>query len=383
MSEELGMRSEELAKVSLYFENGLMLEAKGFGAMGTSVGEVVFNTSLTGYQEIVTDPSYAGQFVTFTMPEIGNVGCNAQDMESQGAHCKGIIVRTYQDRPSNFRCEETLAALLEKNGVLGICEIDTRFITKMLREEGAMMMVASTEIHEKEALKKVLDESPRIEDINYIEQVSTKEAYTHNEARFNMDTFNYDKPETTKKIIALDFGIKRNILNELTHAGMEVTVVPNDMSAEDIIAKIDSKEIDGVFLSNGPGDPLILKDEQEKIKKLIAHKVPLFGICLGHQLLSIAHGYDTYKLQFGHHGGNHPVMNAMTNTVEITAQNHNYNVPDNITEVATVTHTNLFDNTIEGLKYKDSPSMSVQHHPEASPGPHESAYIFTAFREML
>ncbi len=372
-----------MQKVSLYFENGLMLEAKSFGATGTSVGEIVFNTSLTGYQEIVTDPSYAGQFVTFTMPEIGNVGCNAQDMESRGAHCKGIIVRTYQDRPSNFRCEETLASLLKRNGVLGICEIDTRFLTKMLREEGAMMMVASTEIHEEAELKKVLESSPRIEEVNYIEQVSTKESYVHNEARYNMKTFDYDKPQTTKKIIALDFGIKRNILNELTHAGMEVTVVPNDMSAEEIIAKIESKESDGVFLSNGPGDPLILKEEQEKIKKLIAHKVPLFGICLGHQLLSIAHGYDTYKLQFGHHGGNHPVLNAMTNTVEITAQNHNYNVPDNITEVATVTHKNLFDNTIEGLKYNDSPTMSVQHHPEASPGPHESAYIFTVFREML
>ncbi len=372
-----------MQKVSLYFENGLLLEGKSFGAKGTSVGEIVFNTSLTGYQEIVTDPSYAGQFVTFTMPEIGNVGCNAQDMESNGAYCKGIIVRTYQDRYSNFRAEETLSNLMKKNGVLGICEIDTRFITKMLRDEGAMMMVASTEVHELEALKKVLETSPRIEDINYIEQVSTKESYVHNEARFSTDTFTYEKPETSKKIIALDFGIKRNILNELTHAGMEVTVVPNSMSAEDIIAKIDAKEIDGVFLSNGPGDPLILKDEQGKIKKLIARKVPLFGICLGHQLLSIAHGYDTYKLQFGHHGGNHPVMNATTNTVEITAQNHNYNVPDNITEVATVTHTNLFDNTIEGLKYNNSPIISIQHHPEASPGPHESAYIFGEFAKML
>ncbi len=372
-----------MTKVSLYFENGLMLEAKSFGAEGTSVGEIVFNTSLTGYQEIVTDPSYAGQFVTFTMPEIGNVGCNAQDMESKGAHCKGIIVRTYHNRPSNFRSEETLDALLKKNNVLGITEIDTRFITKMLREEGAMMMVASTEVHDKEALKDVLETSPRIEEVNYIEEVSTKKSYVHAEARYSTDTFTYEMPQTTKKIIALDFGIKRNILNELTHAGMEVTVVPNSMSAEDIISKIDAKEIDGVFLSNGPGDPLILKEEQEKIKKLIAHKVPLFGICLGHQLLSIAHGYDTYKLQFGHHGGNHPVMNAMTNTVEITAQNHNYNVPDNITEVATVTHTNLFDNTIEGLKYNDSPTMSVQHHPEASPGPHESAYIFGEFAKML
>lgn len=372
-----------MQKVSLYFENGLLLEAKSFGAQGTSVGEVVFNTSLTGYQEIVTDPSYAGQFVTFTMPEIGNVGCNVQDMESKGAYCKGIIVRTYQDRPSNFRSEETLASLLEKNGVLGICEIDTRYITKMLREEGAMMMVASTEHHTIDALKNVLENSPRIEDVNYIEEVSTKEAYIHTEARYSTDTFSYNKPETTKKIIALDFGIKRNILNELTHAGMEVTVVPNSMSAEEIILKVAERECDGVFLSNGPGDPLILKNEQAKIKKLIAHKIPLFGICLGHQLLSIAHGYDTYKLQFGHHGGNHPVFNSKTKTVEITAQNHNYNVPNSIKEIATVTHTNLFDNTIEGLKYNDSPTMSVQHHPEASPGPTESAYIFGEFAKML
>lgn len=370
-------------KVSLYFENGLLLEAKSFGAEGTSVGEIVFNTSLTGYQEIVTDSSYAGQFVTFTMPEIGNVGCNVQDMESGAAHCKGIIVRSYQKRPSNFRSEEPLHTLLEKHGVLGITDIDTRFITKMLREEGAMMMVASTEIHELEVLKKVLASTPRIEEVNYIEQVSTKETYVHIHARYNTDTFRYETPKTTKKIIALDFGIKRNILNELTHAGMEVTVVPHSMPVEEILSKIENKEIDGVFLSNGPGDPLILKEEQEKIKKLIAHKVPLFGICLGHQLLSIAHGYDTYKLQFGHHGGNHPVKNLALNTVEITAQNHNYNVPDNITEVARVTHTNLFDNTIEGLKYNDSPTLSVQHHPEASPGPHESAYIFGEFANML
>lgn len=372
-----------MQKVSLYFENGLMLEAKSFGAMGTSVGECVFNTSLTGYQEITTDPSYAGQFVTFTMPEIGNVGCNAQDMESKGAYCKGIIVRTYQDRPSNFRCKETLAELLQKNNILGICEVDTRYITKMLRDEGAMMMVASTELHTVEALKKVLDSTPRIEEINYIEEVSTKESYVHKEARFNITHFAYDKPKTSKKIIALDFGIKRNILNELTHAGMEVTVVPNSMLAEEILSKIESKAFDGVFLSNGPGDPLILKDEQEKIKKLIEAKIPIFGICLGHQLLSISHGFETYKLQFGQHGGNHPVQNQETGVVEITAQNHNYNVPTNIEEVATVTHINLFDNTIEGVKYKNAPILSVQHHPEASPGPHESAYVFEQFAKML
>ena len=372
-----------MQKISLYFENGIYLEAKSFGAEGTTVGEIVFNTSLTGYQEIVTDPSYAGQFVTFTMPEIGNVGCNAQDFESRGAYCKGVIVRSYQARPSNFRCEEPLDKLLKKYNILGITNIDTRFLTKMLRAEGAMMMIASTETHDIDELKKLLSDTPRIEEINYIEQVSTKESYIHKEARYSTDTFSYEKPQTSKKIIALDFGIKRNILNELTHAGMEVEVVPNSISASTIIDRYKSKEIDGVFLSNGPGDPLILKDEQEKIRKLVENKIPLFGICLGHQLLSIAHGYDTYKLKFGHHGGNHPVKNELKGTVEITAQNHNYNVPNNITEVATVTHTNLFDNTIEGLKYNDSPTMSVQHHPEASPGPHESAYIFSEFLGMI
>jgi carbamoyl-phosphate synthase small subunit len=372
-----------MQQISLYFENGIYLEAKSFGAEGTSVGEIVFNTSLTGYQEIVTDPSYAGQFVTFTMPEIGNVGCNAQDFESRGAYCKGIIVRSYQARPSNFRCEEPLDTLLKRYGVLGITDIDTRFLTKMLRVEGSMMMIASTKTHDIDSLKKILEETPRIEDINYIEQVSTKESYIHKEARYSTTTFEYEKPNTSKKIIALDFGIKRNILNELTHAGMEVEVVPNSILASTIIERYKAKEIDGVFLSNGPGDPLILKEEQEKIKELIANKIPLFGICLGHQLLSIAHGYDTYKLKFGHHGGNHPVKNEINGTVEITAQNHNYNVPDNIIEVATVTHTNLFDNTIEGLKYNDSPTISVQHHPEASPGPHESAYIFSEFKNMI
>jgi len=244
-------------------------------------------------------------------------------------------------------------------------------------------MIASTEVHDKEELAKMLAAAPRIEEVNYIEQVSTKEPYIHREGRYDATRFVYETPKTDKKIIALDFGVKRNILNELTHAGMEVTVVPNDMPAEEIVAKYEAGEIDGVFLSNGPGDPLILKEEQNKIKALIAAKVPMFGICLGHQLLSISHGYDTFKLKFGHHGGNHPVKNQVTGAVEITAQNHNYNVPENITEVADVTHVNLFDGTIEGLRYKDAPIVSVQHHPEASPGPHESAYVFTMFKEML
>ncbi len=368
----------------LYLENGIFLEGKSFGAEGTKVGEIVFNTSMTGYQEIVTDPSYAGQFVTFTMPEIGNVGCNEQDMESQGAWCQGIIVRQYQSAPSNFRSEEPLHTLLERYDVLGICDIDTRFLTKTLRKEGAMMMIASTEISDKEALARRLASSPRINEINYIEAVSTQTPYRHTQGRYDARTFRYNDPGTPKaRIVALDFGVKRNILNELTEAGMAVEVVPHTVTAETLIDRYERKEIDGVFLSNGPGDPLILEEEQAKIKALIDAKVPMFGICLGHQLLSIAHGYETYKLKFGHHGGNHPVKNEKTGAVEITAQNHNYNVPDTITEIADVTHVNLFDGTIEGVRYHDDPSMSVQHHPEASPGPHDSRYVFEEFLAMI
>ena len=374
-----------LKPVWIYLENGILLEAKSFGADDTSVGEIVFNTSLSGYQEIMSDPSYAGQFVTFTMPEIGNVGVNAQDMESTSSYAKGMIVRKYQARYSNFRAEESLEAFLVKHNVMGICDIDTRYLTKMIRDEGAMMMVASTKISDKEELKKILEISPRIEDVNYIEQVSTKEVYKHESATYNVKgPFTYkDAPTPEAKIAVIDFGVKRNILNEIVNANIAVDVIPNDFLAEDLISKYKAKEIDGVFLSNGPGDPLVLKKEQEQIKKLIAAKIPIFGICLGHQLLSIAHGYDTFKLKFGHHGGNHPVKNEKTGLVEITAQNHNYNVPDNITEIAEVTHTNLFDNTIEGLRYKNEPIFSVQHHPEASPGPKESAYIFGAFLTLM
>ena len=373
-----------MTKIWIYLENGTFLEANSFGSDNTSVGEIVFNTSMSGYQEIMSDPSYAGQFVTFTMPEIGNVGVNEQDMESSLAHAKGMIVRNYQSRYSNFRAEESLEAFLLKHNIMGICDIDTRFLTKMLRSEGAMMMVASTKISDKNELKKILESSPRIEDVNYIEQVSTKNSYKHTSSTYSNNEFKYDDaPESEANIVVIDFGVKRNILNEMVQAKMDVEVIPNDFNAQNLIERYNSKDIDGVFLSNGPGDPLVLKKEQEQIKELISAKIPMFGICLGHQLLSISHGYDTYKLKFGHHGGNHPVKNAKTGLVEITAQNHNYNVPDNITDIAEVTHTNLFDNTIEGLKYNDAPIFSVQHHPESSPGPKESEYIFNEFLSMI
>ncbi len=372
-----------MEKVYIYLENGTYLEANSFGASGTSVGEIVFNTSMTGYQEITTDPSYAGQFITFTAPEIGNVGVNNADMESDKVYCKGVLVRAYNEQYSNFRGENNYASLLKEHNILGICDIDTRYITKMLRDQGAMMMIASTEISSKEKLKEMLENSPRIEDINYIKIVSTKKSYTHKSGAWNHNIMDYNKAMMSdKKIVVIDFGVKRNILNELVQSGLEVEVIPSDFQADDLIKRYQDGDISGVFLSNGPGDPLTLTQEKAQVEKLIQTDIPIFAICLGHQMLSIAHGYDTYKLKFGQHGGNHPVKNEK-NIVEITAQNHNYNVPDDIEQIATVTHKNLFDNTIEGIRYNKGNIFSVQHHPEASPGPHESKYIFDEFAKAL
>ncbi len=375
---------KEFDDIYIYIENGIFLKGKSFGATGTRVGEIVFNTSMTGYQEIISDPSYAGQFVVFTMPEIGNVGCNDDDMESKAAYLSGIFVRNYQDRFSNFRAKEKLSDFLKRYNVLGICDIDTRFLTKTIRDKGAKMMIASNEISSKDELKKLLENSPRIEEVDYIKEVTTKEVYVHKSGIWNPKTLSYNPaPKPHSKIVAIDFGIKRNILNELTEVGFEVEVIPSFFKAKDLINRYQKKEIDGIFLSNGPGDPLILKDIQKEIKELIDANIPMFAICLGHQLLSIAHGYPTYKLKFGHHGGNHPVFDKKGKKVEITAQNHNYNVPNEITKIADVTHVNLFDNTIEGLRYKNSPIFSVQHHPESSPGPHDSRYIFKEFAKMV
>lgn len=368
-----------MKKAYILLENGNFYEGKSFGINGTSVGEIVFNTSLTGYQEIITDPSYAGQFITFTMPEIGIVGTNANDMESKAAFCKGAIVRRYNDLHSNYRSEGSLSDFLKKQNIMGICDVNTREITKVLREEGAMMMIASSEISDKEELKKILSSSKRIEEINYIEEVSTKESYIHNKGVWDQSKNGFDTPSTAKKVIAYDFGVKNNILNELVSAGFEVEVVPSSYKADAVIERYKNGEISGVFLSNGPGDPMVLKSEQSEIKRIVDADIPIFAICLGHQLLSIANGYPTHKLKFGHHGGNHPVKDLRSKKVMITSQNHNYSVPDNIVEIAEPTHKNLFDGTIEGLRYKHKPILSIQHHPEASPGPRESETLFREF----
>lgn len=368
----------------LYIEGSeSVISATSFGADGTKCGEMIFNTSMSGYQEILSDPSYAGQFVVFTMPEIGIVGANEQDVESHLACACGIIVRHYNEFHSNFRAEFSLSAYLKKRGIMGIMGVDTRALTKFIRTNGASNIIVSTKLRTVKSLKKALQDSPKIADLNFIKDISTKLPKRHTQGHFSHESMSYTKPKTTKKIIALDFGIKQNILNELASAGLECEVMPHNTSADLIIARFEKGEIGGVFLSNGPGDPRILKREIAEIKKLIKAKIPIFGICLGHQLLSLAHGYETYKLEFGHHGANHPVKNMLTNEIEITAQNHIYSVPENICEVAQITHKNLFDGTIEGVKYKNSPIISLQHHPEASPGPKESAKIFKEFYEMV
>lgn len=375
--------AEGMKPAWVYCANGLYFQAQAFAGNGTMVGEIVFNTSLSGYQEIITDPSYAGQFIVFTMPEIGIVGVNDQDCESRAVFASGVIVRHYNDIASSFRAQESLKDFLDKRNSLGICGVDTRALVKMIRTQGSMMIVVSSEISDRDELAKILRESPSIEQQNYIKSVSTTKHFTHKDGTFDFSSFSYSAPTTRHKVAVIDFGAKRNILNELVSVGLEAVVYPHSFCAKEIIEAFTQGEIDGVFLSNGPGDPKILSKEVGEIKQLIEAKIPMFGICLGHQLLALAHGYETYKLKFGHHGGNHPVKNLTTDSVEITSQNHNYCVPESIEQIAVVTHRNLFDNTIEGVAYKNAPIFSVQHHPEASPGPRESRNIFEQFAKLV
>lgn len=373
-----------LKPIWIYFENGTFLEANAFGKGETRVGEAVFNTSMTGYEEIITDPSYAGQFIVFTMPEIGIVGTNEDDMESKNIHASGILVRNLSEIPSNFRSDESLSEFIQKYDGMGICDIDTRFITKMLRDEGSMMMVASTKISDKNELKAILEKAPRIEEIGYVGSVSTKESYIHKSGNWDDTKLSYNEaPKSAKKVVVIDFGVKRAILNCLCDAGLEVEVIPYDFNENELIKRYKDGEIQGVFLSNGPGDPLQLKLEKQKVANLVNADIPMFAICLGHQLLSIAQGYPSYKMKFGQHGANHPVLDMKSKKVEITSQNHNYNVPKSIEEIATITHFNLFDNIVEGVEYNDKQIFSVQHHPEASPGPQESRSIFKTFADMI
>jgi carbamoyl-phosphate synthase small subunit len=368
----------------LALEDGRVFRGLSFGAPVERVGEVVFNTSLTGYQEIFTDPSYAGQIVVLTNPQIGNYGTSPSDAESARPYIEGLVVREFSPISSNWRSTEVADEYLERNGIPVIADVDTRAVVRHLRAHGVMRGCLSTEVRDPEALVAKARAHRTMEGTDLASMVSTARAYEWTAQDPRNGTGDTLLPEANAggeplHVVAYDFGIKQNILRMLTRENCRVTVVPARTPAEDVLAM----QPDGVFFSNGPGDPEPLGYAQETIRALQG-KTPLFGICLGHQLFGLALGGKTYKLKFGHHGGNHPIKNLETGKVEITAQNHNFNVdPESLPEDVAVTHVNLNDNTLAGLKHKSDPMFSVQYHPEASPGPHDSHYLFRDFRRMM
>jgi carbamoyl-phosphate synthase small subunit len=361
---------------ALVLENGRVFRGRGFGANVESIGEVVFNTSITGYQEILTDPSYCGQIVAMTAPEIGNVGVNADDAEARRAVCAGFVIRERSPRTSNWRSEQDLAGWLASAGVPGLEDIDTRALTRVLRDQGAMRG-AITPFDTEEALQRVRA-APRMDGLDLVPRVSTRAIYEWDKPTWRAadDETIAAVPPIVHRVVAYDFGIKENILRQLRDVGCHVTVVPATTSAREVLAM----KPDGVFLSNGPGDPAAVTYAIEAVRELAGGPAPVFGICLGHQILGLALGGKTYKLPFGHHGGNHPVKDLTTGKVEITSQNHGFAVdPASMPAGVRCTHINLFDQSVEGLEVEGRPVFSVQYHPEASPGPHDASYLFRRF----
>ncbi|HUS68883.1 MAG TPA: glutamine-hydrolyzing carbamoyl-phosphate synthase small subunit [Kofleriaceae bacterium] len=361
----------------LVLENGRAFRGRGFGAEGETVGEVVFNTAMTGYQEILTDPSYAGQIVVMTAPEIGNTGVNRDDLEAERPVCAGLAVRESSLRASNWRAERRLDRFMEDHGLIGIEGIDTRALTRTLRDDGAMRGAISTSTLDVGDLLERVRAAPSMEGLDLVPRVSCAEPYLWEEPSWRPpDVPAAATPPADLHVVAYDFGVKRHILRLLRDAGCRVTVVPATTPAREALA-IGG---DGYFLSNGPGDPAAVTYGIEATRELVASGAPVFGICLGHQILGLALGAKTFKLPFGHHGGNHPVKDIATGKVEITSQNHGFAVAaDSLPPGAEATHINLYDGTIEGIRLVDRPVFGIQYHPEASPGPHDAAYLFGRF----
>jgi carbamoyl-phosphate synthase small subunit len=367
----------------LALEDGLVFTGVCFGAEGTSEGEVVFNTAMSGYQEVLTDPSYAGQIVTMTYPLMGNYGINEEDVESHDhrVQVRGLVIRELSPIVSNFRADTSLSDYLASAGVMGIAEIDTRALTRHIRVAGAMNGVMSNEIDDDVELVRRAAALPSMKGMDLVRVVKPEKAYDWPEGYGSpFAQAHRDHGQRVFNVVAIDCGAKVNILRNLVECGCKVTVVPADTSAEAIL----DRKCDGVFVSNGPGDPAAVTYTIETLRGLVG-RVPLFGICLGHQMLGHAVGGNTYKLKFGHRGCNHPVRNQATGKVEITSQNHGFAVDEASLEPtgATVTHINLNDNTVEGFTHADKALFSVQYHPEASPGPHDATYLFDCFRDMM
>ncbi|TDJ12139.1 MAG: carbamoyl-phosphate synthase small subunit [Deltaproteobacteria bacterium] len=371
----------------LALADGTIYRGTGFGARRVGVGEICFNTSMTGYQEIVTDPSYAGQIVTMTYTQIGNVGTNPEDEESTRPFLQGFVVRELCEVPSNFRSREPLGVYLDRHGIPGIAGIDTRALVRRIRDHGFQLGVLCTDPSKLDevALVERARQAPGLDGRDLVAEVTCSEPYEWTEGRWRGIEGQCPRPQRptpTFKLVAYDFGIKRNILRQLTDHGFAVTVVPAYTSADDVLAF----EPDAIFLSNGPGDPAGVAGVQEHVRRLADEK-PIFGICLGHQILGLALGGKTRKLKFGHHGGNQPGQDLHTKKVAICAENHGYAVDADSLESAgepvVITHVNLNDGTVEGLAHKVRPLFSVQYHPEASPGPHDAAYLFGRFRDLV
>jgi carbamoyl-phosphate synthase small subunit len=369
----------------LALADGTVFRGRAFGAIGETAGELVFNTSMTGYQEILTDPSYEGQLVAMTYPEIGNVGVNREDVESRRPFVRGFVVREYRDVPSSWRAEQSLGAYLEHSGIPGIEGIDTRALVRHLRDHGAQEAVLSSVDLDAERLVRKARDTPSMVGQDLVRRVTCQEPYGWEEGPWKpggyvtADEIAGVLGRPAFKVVAYDYGIKWNILRNLVGVGCAVRVVPAHTPARDVLAL----EPDGVFLSNGPGDPDAVPGAPDNVAALLG-RVPVFGICLGHQILALALGGTTSKLKFGHHGGNQPVKDLATGTVEITSQNHGFVVDmDSLGDRAEVTHVNLNDQTVEGLAVKGQPTFSVQYHPEASPGPHDSRYLFRRFVELM
>ena len=368
-------------KAVLALADGKVFCGKALGAIGEVTGEVVFNTSMTGYQEILTDPSYHGEIVAMTYPQIGNYGINQEDVESGKPFLSGLVVKESCPFPSNFRSQMSLDAYLKDNNIVSIEGIDTRALVRHIRTVGAQTGIISSVDTDPDSLVEKARQAPSIVGRDLVKEVTCREPYQSTEGLWALETGYADASEidSTYKVVAYDFGIKRNILRNLTTLRCDVTVVPATTPAEEVLAM----NPDGVFLSNGPGDPEPLYYAQDNIRKLLG-KIPIFGICLGHQLLAIASGGKTYKLKFGHRGGNQPVLDYKRQRVEITSQNHGFAVDEKSLEgQVKVTHVNLNDKTVEGIQLSSSPAFSVQYHPEASPGPHDAQYLFERFIDMM
>ncbi len=369
-------------KAYLVFSDGTVFEGYALGKVGETTGEVVFNTSMSGYQEVLTDPSYRGQIVTMTYTHMGNYGTNPEDVESVRPWVEGFVVKEPCPYPSNWRYEregKTLDEYLEHWGIVGIWGVDTRAITRHIRERGAMEAVISSVDDDVERLYEKAKALPGLKGKDLVKEVTCSKPYHWQEALWELEGGYKTGLKTRYRVVAYDYGIKLNILRNLVEAGCDVTVVPAWMSADKVL----ELDPDGIFLSNGPGDPEPVTYAIENIRKLIG-KRPIFGICLGHQLLCLALGGRTYKLKFGHHGGNQPVKDLKTGKVEITSQNHGFAVDvDSIKGIAELTHLNLNDHTVEGIAHREYPLFSVQYHPEASPGPHDSQYLFRRFTALM